>query len=427
MIKSITITKSKTAIGIFAIRRVLNAKPNASIIVVVPSEPVKKQWKADLAKCTSPFENVNVITVKRAATNYKKLECTLLVIDEIHIIPTKKNIYAMYIPHNFILGLTATYKRLDGRHSYVNKIAPVIDEITLREGVENGWTSKHNIYCVLCDIPNMSYYESQTKRFKAAFEFFGYDFNAPMNVLTDKEYRKQYIEKYVEKMACAEGITDIYAPENAIKRKELYSRSTSDIMGCARVFIESMSNRKNFIYHHPKKLEIAKKIIEAYKDKKGMTFWCTVEDAERVPYGDTYACVQSNRKNENGVVKNQKYYDSILTKFKSSKSGVINTVRKLNTGFNCPEIEYGIMAGFNSSETTSKQSKGRIIRVDDMTKNKDAKIFYIVLRDCQDQVWFSQCIGKSEYLTILEQDLDDFLAGKPITFAPNKKAGGSRY
>lgn len=402
----------------------LNAKPNASVIVVAPSEPVAKQWKADLSKCTTAFENVKVVTLNKAAKNYKSLDCNLLVIDEIHAVPTAKNKNALFIPHNFVLGLTATYERLDKGHEIVDRVAPVVERIPLIEGVRNKWTSSHNIYCILCEVDDLEQYNEYTNIFKSAFRFFDFDFNTPMKILVDRNFRNKYVEDLVEEEAEQQGIRRYNKMVMSQLRKECFGK----VMNTAKVFMNSMSDRKNFIYHHPKKIEIVEKIIEAKQGKKGMTFWCTIEDAEKVSKGVVYASVGSSTKDDGEAEKRTKSKnDAILKEFISSKDGVINTVRALNVGFNVPEIEYGVIAGFNSSKTNSKQQRGRIIRINDLTKNKQAEIFYVVIRDTNDEIWFANCIGNTEYLTIMEDDLDDFLAGKDIEFAPNRKARGSRY
>lgn len=410
--------------GIVAIRRVLNAKPNASVIVVVPSAPVAKQWKVDLAKCTTAFENVKVITLSIASRDYKKLDCNLLVIDEIHAVPTAKNKNALFIPHNFVLGLTATYERLDGGHKLIDRIAPVVERIPLSEGVRNKWTSKHNVYCILCEVDDLNKYNEYTKVFKGTFRFFDFDFNIPMRILTDKDFRSEYVKQMCDDEAEQQGVRKY----DKIAMSALWRECFGTVMNMAKTFINSMTERKNFIYHHPKKLEIAEKIIHAKEGKKGMTFWCTIEDAERVSEGKVYASIGTNKKDADEAEKRTKAKnDAILKEFMASKGGVINTVRALNVGFDVPEIEYGIIAGFNSSKTNSKQQRGRIIRINDLTKNKEAEIFYIVIRDTNDEVWFSNCIGNTEYVTILEEDLDDFLAGKEIDFMNNRKIKGSRY
>ena len=46
-----------------------------------------------------------------------------------------------------------------------------------------------------------------------------------------------------------------------------------------------MRKRKEFIYKHPKKMEIAKKIIDARPDRKGITFSSTIDQANSFGFG----------------------------------------------------------------------------------------------------------------------------------------------
>ena len=42
------------------------------------------------------------------------------------------------VTYNFILCLTATLQRLDGKEVLIKQYAPVVDEITITEAEENG-------------------------------------------------------------------------------------------------------------------------------------------------------------------------------------------------------------------------------------------------------------------------------------------------
>lgn len=385
---------------------------------MVPSQPVLKQWKSLIIKC-GLGGNVHLYTVAVAARDYESLDCDMLVIDEIHTIPTPKNKTVLKIGYKIILGLTATFERLDGKHSIINAVAPVCDEITIEEGVENNWTANHNVYRILLDIDDIDTYNTITKKFNAAFEYFRWNFKDAMNCYISKDALDEYSRDMVESML----------PVNRMSGEDYhkeYHRVRKETIQKAAQFMRSMRARKEMIYHHPKKIDIVRKIIDSRPGKKGITFACTIEDAYAVERGSVYASV-GNAKNV--PKKTKKQYDEILKRFKEEKGGVINTVRALSTGFDCPEIEYAIMFGFNSSETTGIQSRGRSIRINDLTKNKHAEIFYVVIRDTVDEKWFQSCIGNQPYLTILEEDLDKFLRGEKIRFAPNKtnKTVKSRY
>lgn len=406
----------KTLMGLIAIRRVLNAKPNASVVVIAPSQPVAKKWKQEVAKCTTAFENVKVITLAIAARDYVKFSCDLLVIDEIHLLPTPKNKSALLVKRKMTLGLTATYERLDEGHKLIDKVCPVADNITLAEGIRNGWTSDHKVYVVLCRIDNLNSYNAMTKRFKELFEWFNYKFDIPMAILKDRDFARQYAEDFVVPMI---------AEEYGMSRYRYDDKLIKEALSCtyrnSRDFIKTMTERKNFLYHHPKKLEIAEKIIKAMKGKKGITFWSTIEDAEKVSEGRTYASVTSDSD------RTEKGNRETLDWFMKTDGAVINTVRALNVGFDCPEIQYGIVAGFNSSQTNSIQRVGRVIRVNEFLKGKKAEVFYIVIRYTNDEHWAAKALEKTEYVMIDEDSLDDFLEGKQVEFINGRLRTGNRY
>lgn len=405
----------KTVIGLMAIRRVLNAKPDYSVIVVAPSQPVAKKWKQDIAKCTTAFEKVKVITLAIAARDYAKLSCDLLIIDEIHLVPTQKNRTALLIKRKMMLGLTATYERLDEGHRIIDRVCPIVDTVTLAEGIRNRWTSNHKVYVILCRIPDLNTYNSMTNKFKELFKWFNYKFNVPMAVLKDREFAIEYADtvvvKQMEETEC--GNLWYQGDPKRMALKLLYRN--------AKDFISVMTERKNFLYHHPKKLEVAEKIIKAMQGKKGITFWSTIEDAEKVSEGRTYASVTSESD------RTEKQNKETLEWFMNTDGAVINTVRALNVGFDCPDIRYGIVAGFNSSQTSSMQRMGRVIRINDMLKDKEAEVFYIVIRYTNDEHWAAKALEKTDYVMVDEESLDDLLSGKDVEFIDGKLRTGNRF
>lgn len=410
----------KTAMGIFAIRRVLNAMPEAHILVVAPSAPVGKQWKREIVKCTSPFENVKVITVDKAAKSYKDIpKVDLLVIDEIHQIPTPKRVSCLKIQYRMILGLTATYERLDGKHAIIDRVAPIADSITLAEGIRNGWTSKQKVYVIMCDIKDRNEYNAMTNKFKDLFAWFGYDFDMPFKVLGNPDSRDFFInDKVVPELQLLEGWDDDFVRMN---KKKVLSSAYKIAMSNSSSFIRTMTNRKNFIYHHPKKKEVANRILEAKKGQKGITFWSTIEDCMDVKHGKPYASpAQDNDFTEKG---NRETLDW----FFSTPGAVINTVRALNIGFDCPEITFGIIAGFNSSKTDSMQRRGRVVRINKFFADKSAELYYVVIQGTVDEHWAAKALSDTEYVLLSEDDLDAFLSGKPVDFIEGKLKSGGRY
>ena len=119
--------------------------------------------------------------------------------------------------------------------------------------------------------------------------------------------------------------------------------------------------RKQFVQSHPKKIEIARKIINARKDKKILTFSATIADAEKIGTGLVLHSKQSKKLNE-----------KILEEFKQMKSGVINSSKALVTGCDIEGLDTEIILSINSSKITKTQSVVRAIR---FSPGKKAEIF----------------------------------------------------
>ena len=172
-------------------------------------------------------------------------------------------------------------------------------------------------------------------------------------------------------------------------------------------FMQLMQKRKAFINNHPKKIEVAQKIIEHRPNSKIITFSNNVGMAEAISNGE-YVYTGKTSKKKGRVM---------LEDFISGKINILNSCHKLNEGFDVPDISVGIILGTDSSEIKARQRRGRTIR---KYGNKEAEIFYIIIKDTIESKWF-QTSHKNDnnYITIDEQGLDQVLRGeRPDTFKP---------
>ena len=172
-------------------------------------------------------------------------------------------------------------------------------------------------------------------------------------------------------------------------------------------FMQTMQQRKSFINNHPKKIEIAKKIIESRSNKKIITFSNNVQMAESICNGEFVYTGKTSKKK--GRV--------MLDDFISGKINILNSCHKLNEGLDVPDISVGIILGTDGSETKARQRRGRTVR---KYGNKQAEIFYIIIKDTVESKWF-QTSHKNDknYITIDERGLEQVLRGEqPDLFRP---------
>ena len=59
--------------------------------------------------------------------------------------------------YKYLLGLTATWTRLDGSEKYLEQFMSVCDTITLQEALENNWVSSYRKYKVLLHVDMEKY------------------------------------------------------------------------------------------------------------------------------------------------------------------------------------------------------------------------------------------------------------------------------
>lgn len=166
----------KTRIGIMAISRFLNKNPNKTVIVVVPSDPIRLQWMRELQD--NGLE-ADVKTMYDCSKN--KYSCALLIVDEIHKIASEQliNIFDN-VSYKIILGLTATFERLDGRDKLISKHCPIIDTVTTEEAISKGWLSNYREYLVLINPDDIDVYKNLNQEFTEHFAFFNFDFPTAM-------------------------------------------------------------------------------------------------------------------------------------------------------------------------------------------------------------------------------------------------------
>lgn len=376
----------KTRGGLMAISRFLKKNPTKSVIVVVPSEPIQKQWINELAD----WNLISQCSVKTMTdTSTHEYTCTLLVIDEIHKVgaPTLLNIFKN-VHYTVILGLTATFERLDGKDEIIRKRCPIVDTISVEEAIENKWLADYREYEVLIEPEDIEVYREINKEFYEHFSFFDYNFSLAMSCVTDWKKRAE-----LAKERCRSNQSEDFKTVN------------KQILVHAMGFSRTLQARKKYIYNHPKKIELTNLILEHRQDKKCITFSAYVSMAEKIKYGSVYSGKDSVKKGR-----------ITLEEFVKQDGGVLNTVMKLNEGFNCPDISVSVILGFNSSSTTKKQRVGRVIR---QKEGKVAEVFTLVLRGTVEEEWFRRSTNSGRYIPISEDNLLDVLQGRPFT--PKKK------
>lgn len=359
----------KTRIALNCIKTILSRYPLFTVIVIVPTITLQKQWIDEVDKLGYSL-NVKVLVINSAVK--KDYKCDLLVIDEIHKVATPSFISIFEkIKYRIVLGLTATLHRLDGKEVLIEKYCPVIDTITESEALQNYWISQYKEYLVLLDVPDIENYLELNNQFYQHFEFFNYDFGILRNLLGPKGYLNRI------------KLRDImYKGSDKQMKSDTLKNITLHAMEATRL----LQARKSFINYHPLKLEVARDIINARNNSKIITFSNNIKMAESIGIGSVYSRKTSKKRGE-----------KIIEDFNSNMFGILNTVQKANEGLDIYGLSVAIILGLDSSEIKAIQRRGRVIRFE---PNKQAEIFNLVLNDTVEVNWFMNSHKNSDFTTI---------------------------
>ena len=305
----------KTRVALNLIDAFTTKNPEAQTLIVVPTQILKDQWIQQIDERGLGF-NARVEIINSVI----KLDwtCDLLIVDECHLsaAETFARIFQC-INYKFILCLTGTMERLDMRHLLIEKYAPICDRVTIQEAEENGWVSPHKEYVVLLNV-DLTEYNEWTRKFNSYFSYMNYDFALAMRLATNP----------IERNAWS-------------KKMGLDSKKTAAI---AMDWMRMMKKRKDFVMNHPKKLEIARKILNARQDKKAITFSATIKMAEDIGIGYTVHSQKKAKENK-----------EILDNFNNAVSGVLNTSKSADQGLDLHGINLEIILHTDSSKIRKVQ------------------------------------------------------------------------
>lgn len=321
----------KTNIGLMTIKALLSKYPTIRVLVVVPTTLLREQWQGLIDEWGFSF-NAEVQVINTVINH--TWTCDYLILDECHRFNSNEfSQIFQKVKYKLILGLTATFERLDGKHKIMEKYCPIIDDVPLLECIANGWVSEYKEYQVLIEVDDIESYKEMNKEFIRYFEFFNYDFN-------------------IAKLCCGKDgwkfklklLNEMYKGNDENKRKKVLQNITINSMGLMRV----MQKRKAFINNHPKKIEITRKILEARKDKKIITFSNNIKMAELIENGQNVYSGKTSKKKGRIMIEN----------FNKEQVGNIHTIKKADEGLDIQGLSVAIILGTDSSETKARQRRG---------------------------------------------------------------------
>ena len=333
----------KTRAGLMAITKFFDKNPDKKVVVIVPTEVLQRQWIKLLADAGFIF-NVEVMIINTAIK--KPFIAQLLVLDEVHrfACATFIKVFEM-CKAPMILGLTATFERLDGLHEAINQHCPIVDTITVKEATANGWLSEYKEYKVIIDVDDIEVYQDYNQQFLNHFAFFNFNFQLAMACMSG-------IKKGTTIIESAASVRKRYAMTilgvNA-KDSQLLKNTIAEVSAHTFSWNRALKARKDFVMNHPKKIEIAELILANRPNAKAITFNASISQAEKFKTG----CVvhSGNTKKKNRLT---------LEEFANVDVGIIHSSKMLTEGLDCPGLNLAIILHNTSSPTERIQKIGYV-------------------------------------------------------------------
>ena len=384
----------KTRAAIIGIKSFLSKNPNKKIVVIVPSDHLKSQWLIELNK----FKLIPTVTVEIINSAIKvPSKIDLLILDEVHRIASNTfyEVFAQRKP-SLVLGLSATFKRLDNKEELLNKFCPVIDVLPVKEALANKWLSQYVEYKVEITPDDLDVYRELNATFLNAFSYFNNDFALAMSCVVGVK-RGQVVIKAAHFVRYEYATELCEFPKHHPRFKDTVNQIFREVTAMAFTWSRTLQARKAYVMNHPTKIEIARKILKARPNSKAITFSATKKQADKI--GNGFIVHSGKTKKKNAIS---------IKEFAKLNTGVIHTAKSLDEGADIPGLNLGVILCNTSSQTQKTQRIGRVIRFEE---GKEAEVFTLVLKGTMEENWFTTSMVDKSYIEISEEELDDVLNG----------------
>lgn len=457
----------KTYVMILIIQRFHKKYPQYAIDIVVPSIPLLESWKDPINGhiVTHGLSNVEVYVVN-TYVRFERRFPAILFIDEIHnfagdvfgtvfkIAGIPKVVDRILGKGPFIMGLTATLERNDGKHSFIEEYCPIIDTVSIEEAKKEGYISKFKTYNWGLEFTDeeQEEYNVIDATFRSAFAKFNHNFDLAMacakagavyskvEVPVKRQVMRNgnpfLIEEMTVLMKTAHEWQAYYAHYNGWDGNQDHPWSPKNVSRIAQQFSSCMRSRKTMIYKAKIKIVSIELIANKFPESKIITFGEDTEFADMV--ADRLGperCIAYHSKIK-GIVKRitvidkkghslykdkkigkDAYKKSILEDFKILGSWqVLATVKAVDEGYDNPLVEIGVQASYTSAIRQNTQRTGRSTRLgEDDTQIK--LVINLYMKNSQEEKWLKdkqrgikdvEWIDSIDEITLMESEEGTF-------------------
>ena len=386
----------KTVIALIIIAKVKLKKPEhlkhgGKILIVVPTTNLKEQW-IKILKNAGFYSNIEVQVINTVSlSDGFQRTVDLLIIDEVHMMAADKfrRVFTR-VKYSWILGLTATMKRLDGKEIILKQVAPICDTISQKEAILKGWISDFIEFNLAVPITRFEAEAQATlnKSIRYYTSRFGNFDNmlACMAVGNAKTYaqhlnqsqppHEQYSAQDVIKWAI-QGIRLIHTRKNFLDNTEHKINAAVELVkefnirtimfSQSTTFANEVAKQlgKDAVLYHTQIPSVTRNVIKEREFK-------TIKAAENFKMKQESLGYKTKlvRKKDTILIKyivpkqisGKKQADENFQSFIQKKAKWIVSAKKLDQGFDDDSVELGVDSSRSENSTQHIQRTGRISR-----------------------------------------------------------------
>lgn len=421
----------KTFAALLICQRMFERHPEATVLVIVPSDSLRTQWKDEIKKNIPReyWENFDVATIHMLIEHKLRFNVDLEIADEIHEYLTDERIKYLdgtEVKYKWNLGLTATWEDSQGRHKRLQDICPVVDRITEDEALREGYISKfieYNVPVQLTPDEAVTYkhYSDLMSKFLSRFNKSlavaqlclqgGVD--ADGNIFTAFGFCTGWAKKHGWYPG---GNFD--DPEYAQLDAEW---NPTKVLAYARHVMDSIRKRKDVIYNAENKIHEALKLVFKYPELKTICFSQSTTFADKlgllINKADPNSCVVYHSQlativTVDGNGKKKKKGKTILKreaieKIRSGEARRISTASALDRGFDVVDIRMGITTSGTKNPTQHSQRSGRVKRLELYAQDVTVLVVNFYIPNSVDEKWLRNRQKKSAHTVYWVNSVDN--------------------
>lgn len=232
----------KTLCGIIAIKRMQKKDINRTALIVVPTIPLCTSWEKELAKFN--IKNATVLTIHTAVKT--KIKYDLVILDEYHLFLSENRFKIFKSDCNWMLGLSGTPERLDGKHVKLKHILPIVYTLTYDQGIDLGYVLDVKVInlAVPVDLHTQLKINKFSKQINSSLKYFG-DFKVMQTCLKSK---------------------------GAFYFSKANNLDKNQVQKTANFGNYAVRQRKEILCKSKSKVETVKKLLEIFKSNRVLTF-----------------------------------------------------------------------------------------------------------------------------------------------------------